>query len=142
MDKELEPKYFQEPNRPLPPGFWIGMAVTVLLICLIYVCSRRTICTSSFEKERDSTQVGPKTVSKEQVTHCKPYLSVEDSCYLKSDSISDAVLTRYFYITTNGVKYPIYMSSTGECFIVKTNTKTGKQYKQYLSEVSKQLKYE
>lgn len=97
---------------------------------------------ASCGKKNEQPQVEPKAVPKEEVTHCGPYLSVEDSSYVKSDSISDTVLTKYFYITANGVKYPIYMSSTDECFIVKTSTMTGKQYKQYLPEISKQLKYE
>ena len=97
---------------------------------------------ASCGKKNEQPQVGPKAVHKEVATHCGSYLSVEDSSYVKSDSISDTVLTKYFYITANGVKYPIYMSSTGECFIVKTSTMTGKQYKQYLTEISKQLKYE
>lgn len=50
-----------------------------------------------------------------------------------------ATLTKYFYMTSDGTKYPIYMSSTGKCFILRTSAKTGKQYKQYLPEVTKQL---
>ena len=55
---------------------------------------------------------------------------------IKKDS---ATLTKYFYVASDGVKYPIYMSSTGKCFIIRTSAKTGKQYKQYLPEVTKQL---
>ena len=55
---------------------------------------------------------------------------------IKKDS---ATLTKYFYMASDGTKYPIYMSSTGKCFILRTSTKTGKQYKQYLPEVTKQL---
>lgn len=97
---------------------------------------------ASCGKKNEQPQAEPKAVPEEVVTHCGPYLSVEDNSYVKSDSISDTVLTKYFYITANGVKYPIYMSNTGECFIVKTSTMTGKQYKQYLTEISKQSKYE
>lgn len=50
-----------------------------------------------------------------------------------------ATLTGYFYQTSDGTKYPIYMSSTGKCFIIRTSAKTGKQYKQYLPEITKQL---
>lgn len=50
-----------------------------------------------------------------------------------------ATLTGYFYVDTKGVKYPIYMSSKGKCFIFRTSAKTGKQYKQYLPEITKQL---
>lgn len=55
---------------------------------------------------------------------------------IKKDS---ATLTGYFYMSADGTKYPIYMSSSGKCFIWRTSSKTGKQYKQYLPEVTKQL---
>ena len=55
---------------------------------------------------------------------------------IKRDSAS---LTGYFYQTSDGTKYPIYMSSTGKCFILRTSAKTGKQYKQYLPEITRQL---
>ena len=96
---------------------------------------------TSCGKKNEQPQAGPKAVPKEIVTHCGPYLSVKDSSYVKSDSISDAVLTKYFYMTASGVKYPIYMMETGECFIIRTSSKTGERYKQYLPEVSKLLKY-
>ena len=48
-------------------------------------------------------------------------------------------LTKYTYKTSDGKTYPIYMSSTGKCFIIRTSAKTGKQYKQYLPEVTKAL---
>lgn len=50
-----------------------------------------------------------------------------------------ATLTSYFYIDNKGVKYPIYMSGKGKCFIWRTSSKTGKPYKHYLPEVTKQL---
>lgn len=50
-------------------------------------------------------------------------------------------LTKYFYVASDGTKYPIYMSANGKCFIVRTS-KNGKQYKQYLPEVTKQLQNE
>lgn len=55
---------------------------------------------------------------------------------IKKDSVT---LTGYFYMTSDGTKYPIYMSSSGKCFILRTSSKTGKQYRQYLPEVTKQL---
>ena len=96
---------------------------------------------ASCGKKNEQPQAEPKAVPKEVVTHCGPYLSVEDSSYVKSDSIPEAVLTKYFYITTSGVKYPIYMSKTGKCFIVRKSSKTGKRYKQYLPEILNRLKY-
>ena len=55
------------------------------------------------------------------------------------DSIPDCVMTQYFYLTADRKKYPIYQSKTGKCFIVRTSSKTGERYRQYLPEVDKQL---
>jgi hypothetical protein len=97
---------------------------------------------ASCGKKNEQPQVEPKAVPKEEVTHCGPYLFVEDSSYVKSDSISDTVLTKYFYIMASGVKYPIYQSTSGDCFIIRTSAKAGGKYRQYLPEISKWLKYE
>ena len=50
-----------------------------------------------------------------------------------------AVFSGYHYFDTKGVRYPIYISSKGKCFIWRTSSKTGKPYKQYLPEITKQL---
>ena len=50
-----------------------------------------------------------------------------------------AVFSGYHYFDSKGIRYPIYMSSKGKCFIWRTSAKTGKQYKQYLPEITKQL---
>ena len=50
-----------------------------------------------------------------------------------------AVFSGYHYFDAKGIRYPIYISSKGKCFIWRTSSKTGKQYKQYLLEVTKQL---
>ena len=49
------------------------------------------------------------------------------------------VFTGYHYFDAKGIRYPIYMSSKGKCFIWRTSSKTGKRYKQYLPEITKQL---
>lgn len=49
------------------------------------------------------------------------------------------VFTGYHYFDTKGIRYPIYMSSKGKCFIWRTSSKTGKPYKQYLPEITKEL---
>jgi len=36
-------------------------------------------------------------------------------------------------ITIKDVNYPVYVTSKGRFFIVKTSKKTGKQYKQYIT---------
>ena len=64
------------------------------------------------------------------------FVQQSNSNKIEKDS---ATLTGYFYIDAKGVKYPIYISSKGKCFILRTSAKTGKQYKQYLPEVTKQL---
>lgn len=47
------------------------------------------------------------------------------------NSSSKATKTEYTW-EKNDVKYPIYISSKGKAYIVKTSKKTGKEYKQYL----------
>lgn len=42
-----------------------------------------------------------------------------------------------------GIEYPIYISSTGSCFIIRVSKKSGKEYKQYLGvEVSTKISKE
>ena len=48
--------------------------------------------------------------------------------------------TKFEWQDSAGQKYPIYISSTGSCFIIKISKKTGKEYRQYLGpEVSVQI---
>lgn len=48
--------------------------------------------------------------------------------------------TPYTWQDSKGNKYPIYMSNTGSCFIIKKSKKTGKDYKSYLKpEVSQDI---
>ena len=47
--------------------------------------------------------------------------------------------TQYTFKAKDGKEYPIYISKQGKAFIWKVSKKTGKQYKQYLPEVTKQL---
>lgn len=55
---------------------------------------------------------------------------------IAKDSVT---FTGYHYFDSKGVRYPIYISSKGKCFIIRTSSKTGKEYRQYLPEVTKQL---
>ena len=48
-------------------------------------------------------------------------------------------LTQYTYIAADGKKYPIYISEKGKYFIFRKSTKTGKEYRQYLPNVNKEL---
>lgn len=47
--------------------------------------------------------------------------------------------TAYTYKAKDGKTYSIYLSKNGKAFIWRVSSKTGKQYKQYLPEVTKQL---
>ena len=49
------------------------------------------------------------------------------------------VKTQYTYTDSKGNVYPIYLSSTGKAFIKKVSKKTGKEYRQYLPEIGKQI---
>lgn len=66
----------------------------------------------------------------------KIFIQQSNSNKIEKDT---ATLTGYYYQTADGTKYPIYISSKGKCFILRTSSKTGKQYKQYLPEITKQL---
>ena len=39
-----------------------------------------------------------------------------------------------FVVEKDGKSYPVYMGSTGSCFILRTSSKTGKEYRSYLGE--------
>ena len=54
-------------------------------------------------------------------------------------SASKETKTQYTYKDSKGVVYPVYLSSTGKAFIKKVSKKTGKEYKQYLPEIGKQI---
>ena len=47
--------------------------------------------------------------------------------------------TQYTYTDSKGVVYPVWLSSTGKAFIKKVSKKTGKEYRQYLPEIGKQI---
>ena len=57
----------------------------------------------------------------------------------QSKQKAEATKTQYMYIDKDGIKYPIYLSSKGKAFIIKVSKKTGKEYRQYLPEITKQL---
>ena len=57
----------------------------------------------------------------------------------KTKTVSKETKTAYTYIDSKGTVYPIYLSSTGKAFIKKVSKKTGKEYKQYVPEVGKQI---
>lgn len=52
---------------------------------------------------------------------------------------SNATKTEYTYQDKKGNVYPIYLSSRGKAFILMTSKKTGKEYRKYLPEITKQI---
>ena len=40
--------------------------------------------------------------------------------------------TDFIWTDKKGNEYPIYISVNGSCFVIKTSTKTGKEYRNYL----------
>lgn len=57
----------------------------------------------------------------------------------KTSTKKEPIKTIYTYIDSDGKTYVIYLSPTGKAYIIKTSKKTGKQYRKYLPEVTKQL---
>jgi len=47
--------------------------------------------------------------------------------------------TQYTFKDSKGNIYPVYLSASGKAFIKKISKKTGKEYKQYLPEIGKQI---
>lgn len=53
---------------------------------------------------------------------------------------SEPIATGCIWIDSKGVQYPVFMSESGSCFVIKTSKKTGKEYKNYLGkDVSKAI---
>ena len=59
---------------------------------------------------------------------------------VKTTKIVTPDKTPYTWKDSKGKEYPIYISSTGSCFVIKTSSKTGKEYRQYLGpEISEEI---
>ena len=57
-----------------------------------------------------------------------------------SSKKSEPIKTEYTWKDSKGVEYPIYISKSGACFVLRISKKTGKEYRQYLpKEVSAQI---
>jgi hypothetical protein len=51
-----------------------------------------------------------------------------------------AVKTKFTWKDSKGREYPVYISSSGSCFVIRVSSKTGKEYKSYLGpEISEQI---
>ena len=56
----------------------------------------------------------------------------------KSNNIPEK--TDYLWKDSKGKEYPIYISATGSCYVIRISNKTGKEYKQYMPvEVSEKI---
>lgn len=47
--------------------------------------------------------------------------------------------TQYSYTDSKGRVYPVYLSASGRAFVKRISKKTGKEYKQYVPEIGKQI---
>lgn len=55
-------------------------------------------------------------------------------------SASTSQITPYTWQDSKGNKYPIYISNSGSCYIIRKSNKTGKDYKQYMKpEISQDI---
>lgn len=45
---------------------------------------------------------------------------------------SKPIATGCTWVDSKGNQYPIFMSNSGSCYVIKTSAKTGKEYKSYL----------
>ena len=53
---------------------------------------------------------------------------------------AEPVKTKFTWKDSKGKEYPVYISGKGSCFVIKTSSKTGKEYKNYLGpEISQQI---
>lgn len=46
----------------------------------------------------------------------------------------NATKTKFTWTDSKGKNYPIFVSSTGRCYVNRVSSKTGKEYKYYLKE--------
>lgn len=51
----------------------------------------------------------------------------------KSDK-KEATLTKFTWKDSKGIEYPIFITSSGRCFVNKVSKNTNKEYKYYLKE--------
>ena len=47
-------------------------------------------------------------------------------------SKTEPIATGFTWSDSKGKEYPIYMSNSGSCYIIKTSAKSGKEYNSYL----------
>ena len=66
-------------------------------------------------------------------------VKLEGNIFVEQTIKSTDTKTNLSYKDKKGTVYPIYLSKRGKAYIIRVSKKTGKEYKQYLPEVTKQL---
>lgn len=66
-------------------------------------------------------------------------VKLEGSIFVEQTVELKDTKTNLSYKDKKGNIYPIYLSKRGKAYIIRVSKKTGKEYKQYLPEVTKQL---
>lgn len=52
----------------------------------------------------------------------------------------EAIKTKFIWKDNKGKEYPIYISKSGSCYVIRVSSKSGKEYKSYLgTEISQQI---
>ena len=55
-------------------------------------------------------------------------------------SKTEPIKTKFTWKDSKGREYPVYISSSGSCFVIRVSAKTGKEYRNYLGpEISQQI---
>lgn len=60
------------------------------------------------------------------------YSSISSTGRVNANS-SAPINTGFTWTDAKGISYPIYISDSGSCYIIKKSKNTGKEYKSYLS---------
>ena len=68
---------------------------------------------------------------------------VNDTFRVEQTTKESDTKTKFTWEDKEGIKYPIYITKKGACYIIKISKKTNKVYKQYLpKEIQAQIKKE
>lgn len=68
---------------------------------------------------------------------------VNDTFKVEKTTKESDTKTKFTWEDKEGIKYPIYITKKGACYIIKISKKTNKVYKQYLpKEVQEQIQKE
>ena len=59
--------------------------------------------------------------------------------FIQKTMSKDSTMTSYKYQDKDGIKHPIYLSSSGKAYIYVYSKKTGRGYRRYLPKITAQL---